>query len=90
MKQEADLSHQHVSAARRRCILSSSQDPCQVRQILKDRMQADLKAYRDDIDELRRYMGEDFLEAQKKAEQAELAYKASRDKLNEHITSHGC
>ena len=53
-------------------------------------MRADLKIYRDAVISLERSTGENFRKAHEQAEHARLAYEAARDKLNEHIASHGC
>jgi hypothetical protein len=53
-------------------------------------MLADQKVYRDAVDTLVQFTGDGFLEAHRKAEHARLAYEAAREKLNEHLASHGC
>ena len=63
---------------------------CKSREILKARLRADLKVYRDAVVALQESSGPDFREAHHKAEHSRLAYEAARDKFNAHVTSHGC
>jgi hypothetical protein len=63
---------------------------CQIRAVLKERMQADLRVYRDSVIMLERTSGQMFAKAHKDAEHARLAYEVARRKLDDHIASHGC
>jgi len=69
---------------------SASGPSCKTRDMLKARMRADLKVYRDSVDELEQHSGLDFMQAHQNAEHTRLAYLAAREKLNQHIASHGC
>jgi hypothetical protein len=61
---------------------------CHSREILWDRLQADLKVYRDAVVSLE--LSPDFKIAHERAESARLVYEASRENFNEHIAAHGC
>jgi len=63
---------------------------CETHRILKDRMRADLRIYRDAVNELDSSSGLNFAEAHRKAEHTRLAYEAARELLRDHIASHGC
>ena len=53
-------------------------------------MRADLRVYRNAVIELDISRGKNFVEADRKAERSRLAYEAARDRLKEHVASHGC
>ena len=63
---------------------------CKSRDMLKARLRADLRVYRDAVVALQESTGPDFREAHHKAEHARLAYEAARDRFNAHVASHGC
>ena len=73
---------------------------CKTREILKARARAELKVYADAIAALQKHSiaaltalddpKGGFKKAQELAERARLAYQVSRQKLDEHIASHGC
>jgi hypothetical protein len=67
---------------------------CQSRQILKDRMRADLRVYRDAVNlldaEALTGSGTGFEKAVKNARIAQAAFEAARDRYNQHVSSHGC
>ena len=68
-----------------------SSEPCQDRQILNDRMRADLTVYRQAVVALESEAGEErFPVVHKNAERARLAYEAARATLEAHIAIHGC
>ena len=63
--------------------------------MLKDRMRADLKVYRDalrmlDVAVLKHGTGMGFKETAKNAEIAQRSFEAASERLNQHIASHGC
>ena len=68
--------------------------------MLKARVRAELKVYGDAISVLQKHSIaalsaledsiEGFQKAQKLAEHAKLAYQSARQKLDDHIASHGC
>jgi len=64
--------------------------PCDVREILKERVRADLKVYADAVNALQRSMGKDFKKAQRDAERARLAFETASTKLAKHLASHRC
>ena len=67
---------------------------CKTHEILKARMRADLRVYRDGVNTLEDLavgaMPQDFERAHKLAEIARIAYIAARDRFNAHVTSHRC
>lgn len=73
---------------------------CNTREILKARVRAELKVYADAITVLQKHSiaalaalddrKGGFKKAQALAERARLAYQISRQKLDDHIASHGC
>jgi hypothetical protein len=63
---------------------------CTDRQILRARLRADLRVYVDAVAWLDQATGKDFEKAFKHAEEARRAFLAAREKVNRHITSHGC
>jgi hypothetical protein len=63
---------------------------CQAREILRTRLRADLRIYSDAVAALQKQIGKEFEMAHHQAERARLAYEAARERLNEHIASHGC
>ena len=66
-------------------------EPCKDRQILKDRMRADLRVYRQAVVALELEPGpDDFPAVHKNAERARQAYEAARATLEAHIAVHGC
>jgi hypothetical protein len=64
--------------------------PCKNNEILKARLRADLKVYADAVATLESNVGKQFEKIHQKAEHAKLAYKAARERLHEHLASHGC
>lgn len=66
-------------------------EPCQDRQILQDRMRADLRVYRQAVVALELEPSpEEFPVVHKNMERARLAYEAARATLEAHIAIHGC
>jgi hypothetical protein len=63
---------------------------CKTHEMLKERMRADLRVYRDAVDALEENTGEGFEKAHHLAEIARIAYEAARDRFNAHVTSHRC
>ena len=63
---------------------------CKARAILQSRLRADLKVYADAIRALQQSLGKDFEKAHQRAERARRAYEAAREKLNQHVATHGC
>jgi len=63
---------------------------CKDRQILRARLRADLRVYVDAVTWLDQSAGKDFEKAFKHAEKARRAFLAAREKVNQHISSHGC
>jgi len=63
---------------------------CKTHEMLKGRMRADLRVYRDSVDALEEHSGEGFEKAHKRAEIARIAYQAARDRFNMHVSSHRC
>jgi hypothetical protein len=73
---------------------------CKTREMLQARVRAELKAYGDAIAVLQQHSiaalsalddpGKGFKKAQELAERARLAYHVSRQKLDDHVASHGC
>jgi hypothetical protein len=67
---------------------------CKTHGILKARMRADLRVYRDAVNTLEDLavgaMPRDFEKAHKLTEIARIAYGAARDRFNAHVTSHRC
>lgn len=63
---------------------------CSTHVMLKERMRADLRVYRDAVNALERTTGLDFEKAHKLAEIARVSYEAARDRFNAHVTSHKC
>jgi hypothetical protein len=79
--------------------LSAEGEECKTRDILKARTRAELKVYGDAIAVLQKQAiaglsalddPAGFRKAQELAERAKLAYEVSRQKLDDHIASHGC
>jgi hypothetical protein len=66
--------------------------PCNSREILKDRMRADLRVYIDAVAVLEAAAvgGRDFNRAARDAATAQFAFETARDRFNEHVSSHGC
>jgi hypothetical protein len=58
--------------------------------ILKERMRADLRVYRDAANALEQTPGVPFEKVHKLAEIARVAFEASRDRFNAHVASHKC
>ena len=86
-------------------VLSAVSEPevsarCRTRDMLKTRVRAELKVYGDAIAVLQTHsiaalsalegMRDSFKRAHELAEHARLAYHVSRQKLEDHIDSHGC
>jgi hypothetical protein len=70
-------------------------DPsCETHEMLKQRMRADLRVYRDAVNVLEESaLGtppRDFEKAHKLAEIARISYEAARDRFNAHVSSHRC
>jgi len=66
-------------------------EQCHDRQILHERMRADLRVYREAIVALELNPApEDYPMVQKNAERARAAYEAARANLEAHIAVHGC
>ena len=63
---------------------------CRTHEILKGRMRADLRVYRDAVDALTEHTGKGFEKAHKLAETARSAYEAARARFNAHVSSHQC
>jgi hypothetical protein len=63
---------------------------CKTHVMLKERMRADLRVYRDAVDALEENTGDGFDKAHKLAEIARIAYEAARDRFNAHTSSHRC
>jgi len=67
---------------------------CKTHGILKARMRADLRVYRNAVNTLEDLAVEaipkDFERAHKLTEIARIAYVAARDRFNAHVTSHRC
>ena len=63
---------------------------CKAVEILRARMRADLKIYRDAVVELEQTSGPDYKKAHQRAEHARLAYEDARRKFDEHSANHGC
>lgn len=63
---------------------------CKTHVMLKERMRADLRVFRNAVDALEENTGEGFVKAHKLAEIARIAYEAARDRFNAHISSHRC
>jgi len=58
--------------------------------MLKARMRADLRVYRDAIETLHDSTGGGFEKAHHLAEVARIAYEAARDRFNAHVALHKC
>jgi hypothetical protein len=73
---------------------SAKAPPCKNREILKDRMRADLRVYRDAVAALEAASLEStaktFDKAVKNAGIAQRAFQAARERLNQHTAAHGC
>ena len=63
---------------------------CKTHEMLKSRMRADLRLYRDAVSVLEESSGDVFEKAHKLAEIARIAYEAARDRFNAHVSSHRC
>lgn len=63
---------------------------CKSREILTARLRADLRVYAEAVTALEQGVKKDFGRAIQKAEHARLAFKAAREALNKHVSSHGC
>src|SRR5579872_2002729 len=63
---------------------------CKTHAILKARMRADLRVYRDAVEVLHESTGGGFEKAFKLAETARIAFEAARDRFNAHVSSHKC
>jgi hypothetical protein len=69
------------------------QPACDSREILKDRMRADLRVYRDAVSvldaEVLTGSGTSFEKAVRNTKLAQLAFETARDRYNQHVSSHG-
>ena len=63
---------------------------CKTHEILKGRMRADLRVYRDAVNVLDQNSGAGFEKAHKRAELARIAYEAARERFNAHVSTHRC
>ena len=67
---------------------------CPTHEMLKQRMRADLRVYRDAVDVLEESaLGatpKGFEKAHKLAEIGRISYEAARDRFNAHVASHRC
>jgi hypothetical protein len=63
---------------------------CRTHEMLKARMRADLRVYKDAVDALESSTTKGFDKAHKLAEIARVAYEAARDRFNAHVSSHRC
>lgn len=63
---------------------------CKTHEMLKARMRADLRVYREAVDALVEHTGRGFEKAHKLAEIARIAYEAARNRFNAHVASHRC
>ena len=63
---------------------------CKTHVMLKERMRADLRVYRDAVDALEENNGEGFQKAHELAEIARIAFEAARDRFNAHVATHKC
>ena len=63
---------------------------CKTHQMLKERMRADLRVYRNAVDSLEANTGQGFEKAHKLAEIARIAFGAARNRFNAHVSSHKC
>jgi len=70
----------------------ASAPSCKSREILKDRMRADLRVYVDAVAALEAAAlgGQEFNKAARDASTAQFAFEAARDRFNTHVTSHAC
>ena len=72
-------------------LMQPKQSPdCKTNEMLKARMRADLRVYRDAVDALEEHTGKGFEKAHKLAEIARIAYQAARDRFETHVSSHRC
>ena len=63
---------------------------CKTHEMLKERMRADLRVYRNAVDSLEANAGPGFEKAHKLAEIARIAFAAARHRFNAHVSSHKC
>jgi hypothetical protein len=63
---------------------------CKTHLMLKERMRADLRVYRDAVDVLEKTTGHGFEKVFKLAEISRIAFEAARDRFNAHVASHKC
>lgn len=84
MKQDPAWKHQPASPQPKEV------PECKTHDILKARMRADLRVYRDAVDALDRHTGEGLEKCHKLAEIARIAYEAARNRFNAHVSSHRC
>lgn len=63
---------------------------CKTHEMLKARMRADLRVYKDAMDALEESTGKNFGRTHKLAETARIAFEAARDRFNAHVASHKC
>jgi putative SOS response-associated peptidase YedK len=94
--QAAEARHETKMTARYHHVSEQPKETleCKTHEILKARMRADLRVYRDGVNTLEDLaigaMPKDFEKAHKLAEIARIAYIAARDRFNAHVTSHRC
>jgi hypothetical protein len=65
-------------------------EECKTHGMLKERMRADLRVYKNAVDSLEANTGESFEKAHKLAEIARIAFAAARNRFNAHVSSHKC
>lgn len=63
---------------------------CKTHEMLKARMRADLRVYKDAVEALEESTGKNFERVHKLAESARIAFEAARDRFNAHVASHKC
>jgi hypothetical protein len=63
---------------------------CKTHSMLKERMRADLRVYRDAIEVMEHSSGTAFEKAHRLAEISRIAFEAARDRFNAHVSSHKC
>jgi hypothetical protein len=70
----------------------ASAPTCKTREILKDRLRADLRVYVDAVAilEAAAVDGQDFNKAARDAATAQFAFETARDRYNQHVSSHAC
>jgi hypothetical protein len=84
MKQNSTWKHQQAP------MLPKEALECKTHEILKARMRADLRVYKEAVDALEESAGGGFEKAHRLAEIARIAYEAARNRFNAHVSSHRC